>query len=83
MNEQMNASYLLLSPPGDLLLSHPPHTLCSILSGISSLLPIPSQMKAGISGFKGVMGSKGFPGGASGKEPTCQCRRCQRHEFDP
>ena len=20
----------------------------------------------------------GFPGGASGKEPTCQCRRCKR-----
>ena len=24
-----------------------------------------------------------FPGGASGKEPTCQCRRFKRHEFDP
>ena len=24
----------------------------------------------------------GFPGGTSGKEPTCQCRRCKRHEFD-
>ena len=24
-----------------------------------------------------------FPGGASGKEPTCQCRRCKRHGFDP
>ena len=23
---------------------------------------------------------KGFPGGASGKEPTCQCRRCKRRE---
>ena len=21
----------------------------------------------------------GFPGGASGKEPTCQCRRCKRY----
>ena len=25
----------------------------------------------------------GVPGGASGKEPTCQCRRLQRHGFDP
>ena len=25
----------------------------------------------------------GFPGGASGKEPTCQCRRHKRHRFDP
>ena len=24
----------------------------------------------------------GFPGGTSGKEPTCQCRRCKRCEFD-
>ena len=22
---------------------------------------------------------EGFPGGASGKELTCQCRRCRRH----
>ena len=25
----------------------------------------------------------GFPAGASGKEPTCQCRRHKRHRFDP
>ena len=25
----------------------------------------------------------GFPAGASGKEPTCQCRRCKRLRFDP
>ena len=25
----------------------------------------------------------GFPGGASSKEPTCQCRRCKRRGFDP
>ena len=24
-----------------------------------------------------------FPGGASGKEPACQCRRCKRHAFIP
>jgi len=23
----------------------------------------------------------GFPGGASGKEPVCQCRRNERHKF--
>ena len=27
--------------------------------------------------------SLGFPGGTSGKEPTCQCRRPKRCEFDP
>ena len=25
----------------------------------------------------------GFPVGASGKEPACQCRRCKRCGFDP
>ena len=25
----------------------------------------------------------GFPGGASGKEPTCQCRRHKKLEFNP
>ena len=24
-----------------------------------------------------------LPGGASGKEPNCPCRRCKRHGFDP
>ena len=24
-----------------------------------------------------------FPGGASGKDPACQCRRCKRCGFDP
>ena len=24
-----------------------------------------------------------FPGGASGKEPACHCRRCKRRGFDP
>ena len=26
---------------------------------------------------------KGFPGGTSGKEPTCQCGRCERCGFNP
>ena len=25
----------------------------------------------------------GFPGGVSGKEPACQCRRQKRHGLDP
>ena len=28
-------------------------------------------------------GTGDFPGGTSGKEPTCQCRRPYRCEFDP
>ena len=26
---------------------------------------------------------RGFPGGASGKQSACQCRRCKRHRFHP
>ena len=26
---------------------------------------------------------RGFPGGTSGKEPACQCRRRKRYRFDP
>ena len=26
---------------------------------------------------------RGFPGGTSGKEPACQCRRRKRRRFDP
>ena len=25
----------------------------------------------------------GIPGGASGKKPTCECKRHRRHGFDP
>ena len=31
----------------------------------------------------GSTGDRGFPGGASGKEPACQCRRRERCGFDP
>ena len=27
--------------------------------------------------------TQGFPGGASGKEPACECRRHKRHRFNP
>jgi len=29
------------------------------------------------------LGTKGFPVGASGKQPSCQCMRLKRHRFDP
>ena len=36
-----------------------------------------------ITNLKSVLEKSGFPSGASGKEPTCQCRRHKRHGFDP
>ena len=32
---------------------------------------------------RGILSPWSFPGGASGKEPTCQCRRRKRHGFNP
>ena len=29
------------------------------------------------------LNTRGFPGGANGKEPACQCRRHKRHGFNP
>ena len=31
----------------------------------------------------GVIDNTGFPGGASGKEPACQCKKHKRCRFDP
>ena len=33
--------------------------------------------------LEGIMLSEGFSGGASGKEPTCQFKRCKRCGFYP
>ena len=33
--------------------------------------------------FKYSSSFQGFRGGASGKEPACQCRRCKRNGFNP
>ena len=33
--------------------------------------------------FNLILYHRGFPGGSSGKEPACQCRRRKRHRFDP
>ena len=30
-----------------------------------------------------TIATNGFPGGAGGKEPVCQCRRHKRRRFDP
>ena len=42
-----------------------------------------SCSNAGNAGLIPVWGVKSFPGGSSGKEPICHCRRYKRHRFDP
>ena len=41
------------------------------------------QLKWGWGTFGYLIGKWGSLGGASGKEPTCQYRRCKRQRFDP
>ena len=41
------------------------------------------QTKSKITFFELTMHLRGFPGGASGKEATCQGRRLKRGGFDP
>jgi len=59
-------------------------------SGIKQTFHIPTSCFKAVSCFKEkltfvgtVCSLQGFPGRASGKEPTCQCRRHKRHRFDP
>ena len=30
-----------------------------------------------------TLSRRGFPGGASGKQLACQCRRCKKRRFEP
>ena len=54
-------------------------------------VPKPSQRKTFMSKAESPQNTRtrtymymcSFPGGASGKEPTCRCRRCKRCGFDP
>ena len=40
-------------------------------------------LRAPTAGGTGLIPGQGFPGGTSGKEPTCQCRRHKRGGFNP
>ena len=56
---------------------------CEIPQGL--VVRIPAFHPGGLGSTFGV-GRKnilGFPGGTSGKEPACQCRRHKRHWLDP
>ena len=48
-----------------------------------SLLDVLGQSLSSHLGWDWRKSTGGFPGGASGKESACQCRKCKRYEFDP
>ena len=53
---------------------------------VASKSPTFTELRGVVSKFQSLqvpVGKKGFPGGASGKEHACQCRRCKRRGFDP
>ena len=41
------------------------------------------ELAGGRGGVPCIYIIRGFSGGASGKEPACQCRKCKRRDFDP
>ena len=47
---------------------------------INEVKSLPSK---GLQSNEMIYKQVGFPGVLSGKESTCQCRRCKRHRFDP
>ena len=46
-------------------------------------MPPEWHMEGQPGGYTGLKRKKGFPGGMSGKESTCQCRRHKRQGFNP
>ena len=67
------------------------NTIWAYVHGLTGtkLVNFKSQENAASSSFRLIektnncgMSTTGFPGGASGKEPSCQCRRHKRLEFD-
>ena len=44
---------------------------------------LPTSVNQGLQRVKLGFLLTGFPGGTSGKEPACQCRRYKRHGFHP
>ena len=47
------------------------------------ILPLIGSTASGDEQGKIKNAHESFPGGTSGKEPACQCRRHKRHEFNP
>ena len=56
--------------------------LCSVQSALMQNL-FNKFLQLGDLIWSEILKGKGFPGGTSAKEPSCQCRRCKRCRFDP
>ena len=68
--------------------NHPPKPRPEACPGVFRRPALsPTHWKTGYPPAGPILGaarwSWDFPSGASGKEPTCQCRRLKRHRFDP
>ena len=77
-------SPLLFLHPSFLSVSLPPSlSLCLWCLAWSHHLPSGRGPAEQLKGILFCLFLEGFPGGASGKELNCQCRRCKRRRFDP
>ncbi|KAB0385515.1 hypothetical protein FD755_000471, partial [Muntiacus reevesi] len=72
----------LLSPPVAVSKHYVEKGFVLELQGMGPSMGLQSQTRLSDSHFL-TSPSLGFPGGTSGKEPSCQCRRHKKHVFDP
>ena len=56
--------------------------LCYAVYWLCNCICLPGQLQQSTQ-IRLIKQKLGFPGGTSGKEPTCQCRRYKRCEFNP
>ena len=59
------------------------HQTLNLLVPLSRTSQPPGLWEIHICCLKATQTAVDFPGGSSGKEPACQCRRHKRHRFDP
>ena len=72
---------VLTSTPG--LFHHHCFSAQTLTIGLYSSLPFKWDMFSGMNICQWPISQQVFPGGANGKEPTCQCSRCKRCRLDP
>ena len=65
--------------------AHEAHTSrgCNVHKGLSTKQELNLREAKSAPVSFGIALTWVFPGGASGKEPSCHCRRCKRHGFHP
>ena len=79
----------MLSQRKDQIVWHPVSNITSLMNFCPPHLKVKASCRQGLCLLLGPCclqvpcRNSGFSGGASGKKPACQCRKCKRHGFEP